>query len=350
MMLLSACLFTLAPVLAPQAEPARLLRFPHIQGDKLAFVYGGDIWTSAASGGPARRVTSFDEGFELFPRISPDGQWIAFSGEYTGTRQIWLVPYAGGLPRQLTFYPDVGQLPPRGGYDNLPLEWSADGRRLLIRTNRTPYDERISRYYWVDPFGGGLEVPLEQIPEGGPASLSPDGKQLAYNIISREWRTWKRYKAGRAQDVWIYDLERNTVERITDWVGTDNFPMWIGGRIYFTSDRTGTLELYRYDLATRATRRSRARATTTCSSRATGRAGSSTSRAASCGSWTPRPRPCASSRSRSPTTGPGCGRAGSTPRRASSAASTSRRPPSAPWSSSAASSSTCPPRRGTRAT
>ncbi len=244
---------TTLPEPAPAADgEARLLRFPHIQGDKVAFVYGGDIWTTSAQGGTARRLTSFDEGFELFPRISPDGEWIAFSGEYTGSRQIYVVPYDGGVPRQLTYYPDVGTMPPRGGYDNLPIDWAPDGKRLLIRTNRTPYGQRVSRYYWVDPWNGGLEVPL-QIPEGGPASLSPDGTKLAYCMISREWRTWKRYRAGRAQDVWIYDLAADTVERVTEFEGTDNFPLWLGERLYFTSDRTGTLNLYRYDLATSET-------------------------------------------------------------------------------------------------
>ena len=91
------------------------------------------------------------------------------------------------------------------------------------------------------------------MPEGGPASLSPDGSKLAYNLISREWRTWKRYRAGRAQDVWIYDLQANSVEQLTEFEGTDNFPMWLGNRIYFTSDRSGILNLYRFDLETRET-------------------------------------------------------------------------------------------------
>ncbi len=233
-------------------EEARLLRFPHIQGDRIAFVYGGDIWTSTAQGGPARRITSHDEGFELFPRISPDGQWIAFSAEYSGSRQIYLVPFQGGQPRQLTFYPDVGPMPPRGGYDHLPFDWTPDGKKLLIKANRTPYGQRVARYFLVDPWNGGLEEPL-QIPEGGPASFSPDGTKLAYNIISREWRTWKRYKAGRAQDIFVYDLQRDTIDQITDFNGTDNFPMWVGNRIYFTSDRTGTLNLYRHDLETKET-------------------------------------------------------------------------------------------------
>ncbi|MFH0946197.1 MAG: PDZ domain-containing protein [Planctomycetota bacterium] len=233
-------------------EEARLLRFPHIQGDKVAFVYGGDIWTNSSSGGAARRVTSFDQGLEIFPRISWDGEWIAFSGEYSGSRQVFVVPYSGGQPRQLTFYPDVGRMPPRGGFDNLTFDWTRDGR-ILFRSNRTPYGERIGTYFLVDPKKGGLPRSLG-IPEGGPASFSPDGTKLAFDIISREWRTWKRYKAGRAQDVWIYDLEVHTIEQITDFEGTDNHPMWLGDRIYFTSDRTGTLNLYAYDLGTKETR------------------------------------------------------------------------------------------------
>ncbi|MEM7198737.1 MAG: S41 family peptidase [Planctomycetota bacterium] len=247
---------SLAAPLAAQAEAdaqARLLRFPHIQGDKIVFVYAGDLWTASANGGDARRLTSYDEGFELYPRISPDGEWVAFSGEYTGTRQIFVVPYDGGTPKQVTFYPDAGPMPPRGGYDHLPLDWTPDGSRILIRANRTPYGQRIGRYFLVDPFNGGLEKPLK-VPEGGSATFSPDGQKLAYNIISREWRTWKRYRAGRAQDVWVYDLAGDQVERITDFDGTDNFPMWLGERIYFTSDRTGTLNLYAYDLASKETR------------------------------------------------------------------------------------------------
>jgi tricorn protease len=229
------------------AEQARLLRHPTVMGDKVAFVYAGDIYTVPVTGGVARRVTSFPEGFEIFPKISPDGRWIAFSGEYAGTRQVYVVPYDGGVPKRITFYPDVGRMPPRGGYDYMVMDWTPDGSKILVRSNRTPFGRRVGRYFLVDPVVEGLEQPLK-IPEGGPASLSPDGKKLAYNIRSREFRTWKRYRAGRAQDVWIYDLEADTIERVTDFEGTDNFPMWIGDAIYFTSDRERTLNLYRYDI------------------------------------------------------------------------------------------------------
>lgn len=246
--ILSVLLFTLSVSAFAQqtAEEALLLRFPHVQGDRLVFVHGGDIWRASASGGAARRLTSFDEGLELSPRISPDGTHVAFSGEYSGSRQIYVVPWEGGVPRQLTWYPDVGPMPPRGGYDNLVYDWTPDGSKILIRSNRTPFGVRVGRYFLVDPAGGGLEEPLP-VPEGGAVTFSPDGKSIAYNVISREWRTWKRYKAGRAQDVWTFDLAGAKARKLTDFTGTDNHPMWIGERIWFTSDRGGTLNLWSID-------------------------------------------------------------------------------------------------------
>jgi len=232
------------------AEEARLLRHPTVMGDQVAFVYAGDIYTVPVTGGTARRITSLPEGFEVFPKISPDGKWIAFSGEYAGNRQVYLVPYEGGVPKRLTFYPDVGPMPPRGGYDYIVMDWTPDGSKILVRSNRTPYGRRVGRYFLVDPFTERFEEPL-QIPEGGPATFSPDGKKLTYDIKSREFRTWKRYRAGRAQDVWIYDLERNTIDRVTEFEGTDNFPMWIGNAVYFTSDRERTLNIFRYDIASK---------------------------------------------------------------------------------------------------
>jgi tricorn protease len=226
-------------------QDARLLRFPNINRDLVVFVYGGDIWSVPASGGDARRLTSH-QGLELFPKISPDGRWIAFSAEYSGSRQVYVMEAAGGTPRQLTYYNDVGIMPPRGGYDYVVMDWTPDSRQVLVRCNRTPWGERMGKYFLV-PLAGGLETPL-QIPEGGGATFSPDAGKIVYTPIEREFRTWKRYKGGRAQDVWIYDLQNNTSRRLTDFPGTDQHPSWYGDKIYFVSDRDLTLNMYSFDL------------------------------------------------------------------------------------------------------
>lgn len=229
------------------AEDARLLRFPDINKDLIIFVFAGDIWSVPAEGGNASRLTSH-VGLELFPKISPNGKWIAFSGEYSGTRQVYVMPSAGGIPKQLTYYNDVGLMPPRGGFDNQVLDWTPDSKKILFRANRTAYGRRMGKYYLVS-INGGLETPL-QIPEAGGGKFSPDGKKIVYTPISREFRTWKRYKGGRAQDVWIYDLEKDESKRLTTFEGTDRHPIWYKDKIYFVSDRDLILNIYSYDLKT----------------------------------------------------------------------------------------------------
>ncbi|MGD8377472.1 MAG: PDZ domain-containing protein, partial [Acidobacteriota bacterium] len=226
------------------AGEARILRYPAIHDDFVVFVHGDDLWRAPSEGGTAMRLTSHD-GVELTPKISPDGRWVAFSAEYSGTRQVYVMPSDGGEPRQLTFYNDVGQMPPRGGFDYWVQGWSPDGK-ILVRMNRTPWGERPGRYFVVDP-KGGLEAPLP-IPIGGGASYSDDGSRLAYVYFDREFRTWKHYEGGRNQDIWTFDLDRMQSKRLTDAPGSDNFPMWKGNTIYFTSDREHTLNLYAYDL------------------------------------------------------------------------------------------------------
>ncbi|MEM8932416.1 MAG: hypothetical protein AAGE94_14640, partial [Acidobacteriota bacterium] len=228
---------------AADDDASRLLLYPDIHGDTVVFVHAEDIWRAPSAGGEARRLTAHP-GQETFPKISPDGRWLAFAAQYTGSRQVYVMPIDGGEPKQLTFYTDVGPLPPRGGYDYWVLDWTADGK-ILVQMNRTPWGERLGRYFLVDP-AGGLETPLP-IPHGGTASFSPDGKTLAYTPIDREFRTWKRSLGGRAQDIWTYDLEARQSRRLTDFRGTDNSPIWVDDRIYFTSDRDYTLNLFALD-------------------------------------------------------------------------------------------------------
>jgi tricorn protease len=242
-----------------QERLTRLLRQPDIHGDTVAFVYAGDIWLASAAGGEARRLTS-DDGMEYFPKFSPDGRWIAFTGDYSGSRQVFVISVDGGQPRQLTFYNDVGSLPPRGGIDNRVMDWTPDGKNILFLPHRLPWGDRMGRPYIV-PVAGGMETPLA-IPEGGGGMYSPDGTKLVYTPIEREFRTWKRYRGGRAQDVWIYDLVANKAEQITNNPYTDNQPVWIGDTIYFASDRpegaakeAGRLNLWAYDVKSKQTRK-----------------------------------------------------------------------------------------------
>ncbi len=235
--------FAFALLLSTQAsaENTKLLRFPDISQTQISFVYGGDIYVVNREGGDATRLTSHG-GQELYPKFSPDGNWIAFSAEYSGSRQVYVMPSSGGTPRQLTYYNDIGPMPVRGGTDYRVLDWTPDGKNIAVRMNRLAFDERAGKPYLV-PFGGGMETPLA-IPESGGGMFSPDGKEFVYTPIDRDFRSWKRYRGGRAQDVWTYDLMNNTSKRLTENNATDHQPMWVGNTIYFVSDRDHTLNIF----------------------------------------------------------------------------------------------------------
>ncbi len=243
------CILFLGTFILNAAGDARLMRYPHISGDQIVFVYAGDIWIVDSQGGDARKLTSH-KGLELFPKLSPDGKWVAFSAEYSGSRQIYVMPSGGGTPRQLTFYNDVGPMPQRGGFDNVPMDWTADSKKILFRSNRTEYGDRMSKYFLIS-VDGGFEEELP-VPYGGFAVLSPDNKKLAFTWVDREFRTWKRYKGGRASNIWLYDLEKNHSDALTDWVGTDHIPHWYGNTVYFASDRDLWLNIYGKNVETGA--------------------------------------------------------------------------------------------------
>ena len=226
---------------AASVRETRLLRFPDICAGQVAFVQAGDLHTVSATGGLARRLTEH-EGTELYPKFSPDCRQIAFSAEFDGTRQVYVIDAHGGQPRQLTWYNDAGPLPLRAGTDYRVLDWTPDGRHILVLANRTAHGNRLGRPYLV-PVAGGMERPLP-MPESGGGMLSPDGKRLVYTPIDNDFRGWKRYRGGRAPDVWTYDLAGNTARRLTDHRASDAQPTWLGDTIYFVSDRDGIANLY----------------------------------------------------------------------------------------------------------
>ncbi len=222
---------------APDFTDARLLRMPDIHGDTIVFVYAGDLWTVPTGGGQAVRLTG-SVGYLSQPKFSPDGRSIAFTGNYDGNEDAYMVPVGGGEPVRLTWHP---------GYDRV-IDWQPDGKSVRFQSGRESRTGRDLQLFTVSAAGGLPERMI--LPTGGLSSYSPDGGRIAFNRISRELRTWKRYKGGMAQDVWVYDFGKNDTQRLTDWIGTDNFPMWHGETIYFTSDRTGRLQIWAHDLKT----------------------------------------------------------------------------------------------------
>jgi len=237
---------------AQDMPEGRLLRFPDISKDKIAFMYGGDLWLVPNSGGTASRITSHP-GRELFPKFSPDGKWLAFTGQYDGNFNVYVMPATGGQPRQLTFYQgSAGQLSDRMGILNEVIAWTPDSLRIVFLSRRDASNGWIKRPFTIG-LDGGLPQPMA-MDEGGLLSFSADGTKVAYNRIFRNFRQWKRYTGGLAQDITIYDIKNNAVDAViphTDY--TDTFPMWHGNTVYFTSDR-GTehkLNLYSYDVGSK---------------------------------------------------------------------------------------------------
>lgn len=238
-----------------KAEEARLIRFPHINGKQIVFSYAGDLYTVSDQGGTARKLTS-DIGYEMFPRISPDGKYIAFTGQYDGNTEVFVIPSAGGIPRRLTYTATLNRddLGDRMGPNNIVIGWTPDSKHILFRTRQFTFNDFTGQLMTVPAEGGeAVEIPLKN---GGFASYSPDGKKLAYNYVFREFRTWKRYQGGMADDIRIYDFDTHQSQKITDEIRQDIIPMWSadGNKIYFISDRDDIMNLYVYNLSDKTTR------------------------------------------------------------------------------------------------
>ena len=217
---------------------SHLMRYADVHEDMIVFTYEGDLWLVSSDGGDARRITT-DAGTERWAKFSPDGKLIAFTGQYDGGNDVYVMDARGGSPERLTYHPMADRV----------LGWMPDGKSVLFRSRRE-YPTRAERLYAIS-MDGGMPVKLP-VDRAGLAAISPDGKMLAYNRLSREERTWKRHQGGTAQDIWLGSLDKGDFKKVTDWVGTDNFPMWHRDSIYFNSDREhGTLNLYKMDVATR---------------------------------------------------------------------------------------------------
>lgn len=251
--MLSLFVLVVAMQLSAQEE-ARLLRFPTVSGNQLVFSYAGDLYSTGIDGGMARKLTSHN-GYEMFPKFSPDGSEIAFTGQYDGNTEVFKIHAAGGVPQRLTYTATLGRddIGDRMGPNNIVMTWTPDGKSVVYRSRKKSFNDFRGQLYSVDTSGGlSKEIPLS---DGGFSSYSPDGNKLAFNWVFREFRTWKYYRGGMADDIRVYDFKSGKVDKITDSPAQDVFPMWIGKDIYFVSDRDRTANLFAYDTETKATRK-----------------------------------------------------------------------------------------------
>ena len=235
-------------------EEARVLRFPTIHGDQIVFSYAGDLYNVNSNGGMARKLTTHD-GYEMFPRFSPDGNHIAFTGQYDGNTEVFIIPAQGGIPKRLTYTATLGRddIGDRMGPNNLVIGWTPDGKDIIFRSRKQSFNSFRGQLFLVSKDGGlSREMPLN---DGGFCSYSPDGSKLAFNWVFREFRTWKYYQGGMADDIRIIDFNTKTVEKITDTKFQEIIPMWIGNKVYFLSDRDRIMNLFEYNLDNKETRK-----------------------------------------------------------------------------------------------
>src|SRR5215472_10212566 len=242
-------LFALAAA-SPAADPGpsvhdtRLLSEPAISATQIAFIYAGDLWTADLDGHNVKRLTA-DVGAESNPTFSPDGKWIAFSAQYEGNIDVYVVPAEGGVPRRLTWHPGA----------DVVQGFTPDGKSVLFTSPRNVYTNRYTQLFTV-PIEGGPEQPLP-IPHAYSAADSPDGRRIAYSPLSPRFLQWKHYRGGTVSQVWIYDVASHAIEKVPQPPArcNDADPTWLGDTVYFRSDRDGELNLYSYDTKSKAVRR-----------------------------------------------------------------------------------------------
>jgi tricorn protease len=217
---------------------AGLFRYPDVSKEQIVFTYANDIWIIPKEGGTAIKLSS-PPGVESFPKFSPDGRSIAFSGNYDGNLDVYVMPANGGIPQRLTEH----------GMPDRVVDWTPDGKKILFASGRESGRERFNQFYTVSPSGGMAEkLPLAYAEFG---SYSPDGKQIAVTFRSQVFRNWKRYRGGWNADIHLFNLENFKSENISaSSDAADELPMWNGNYIYFLSDRGQELRmnLWRYDI------------------------------------------------------------------------------------------------------
>ena len=219
----------------------RLLAQPAISKNHIAFIYAGDLWVADLDGKNVKRLTA-DEGAELNPTFSPDGSLIAFTGQYDGNLDVYVVPVTGGVPTRLTWHPGA----------DVVQSFTPDGSSVMFTSARAVFTGRYSQLFTV-PVKGGIEEPLK-LPNAYEATYSPDGSRLAYNPLSPAFLEWKHYRGGLNSTIWLYNFGDNGTEKLPqpESRANDVDPMWMGDNIYFRSDRNGEFNIFSYNPKSKA--------------------------------------------------------------------------------------------------
>ena len=224
---------------APDTESTRLLRSPTVSGTHIAFAYANNIWVVERAGGSARRLTSF-QGQTGSPHFSPDGKWIAFSGDYAGNTDVYVVPAEGGEPRRLTWHPGADQV----------QGWTSDGKSIVFASSRATWAPSGAPRFWTVPAQGGVEEPMA-LPRAYQGKISPDGTHVAYRM-NNSWDEERRnYRGGQNRPIWIVDLK--TFDLVSPpWTDSkDMDPCWVGDTVFFISDRDGVANVWSFDTKTK---------------------------------------------------------------------------------------------------
>lgn len=229
-----------------KAQETLLLRQPTVHGNRVAFAYGGDIWSASTQGGEAKRLTSHI-GLESSPMFSPDGTKIAFVGEYDGNIDVFVMPAEGGNPTRLTFHPGADAL----------AGWSPDGKSVLVRSSSHSHSPRYGKLFKVS-LGASMPEALP-LPMAERGAYSPDGTKLVYNAIGDAFNTWKRYGGGQKAPLRIIDLKTLDYETIPSANANggvnnsnDTRSLWLGDVVYFLSDRSRIMNIFAYNTKTKA--------------------------------------------------------------------------------------------------
>src|SRR5258708_25256177 len=179
---------------AANGEPTKLLRMPTVSTTQIAFAYANNIWTVERAGGMARRLTSF-QGQTTNPHFSPDGKWIAFSGEYAGNVDVYVVPAEGGEPKRLTWHP---------GADSVQ-GWMPDGQSIVFASSRATAAPSGAPRFWTVSAQGGAEEPLP-LPRAFQGKISPSRTHVAYRM-NNSWADERRnYRGGQNHPICLFHL------------------------------------------------------------------------------------------------------------------------------------------------